>query len=382
MMPTEEWLRVQITKVASRQPFFGILAAYLRLQADPEVPIAATDGRRLLYNPNHFERLRAQDNEGSEEAQFIVAHEILHPALRHLWRRGDRLRLPWNAACDFVINPILLDARFKMPPGLLFDERFRGMTEEQIYDILVREQTAISAQIADLIEDGNDGADAGADQEKDGKAGDLAEMWRERAVTAAAAAKMRGRLPAGIARLVDAMTQPPMPWRTILAEFIQPYAHDLSWRRPERRLISHKIYLPTPDGEQIDRLIIAVDTSGSISQEELAAALGHIQDVINCYDRVQALLVACDADIHDVCDLTTGDDLPRSLGGGGGTRTEPVFEYVTEQGIQPYALIYFTDGYASYPQSPPDYPVLWVLPPHHSEPPWGRTLVLESERTQ
>jgi predicted metal-dependent peptidase len=388
MISVEEWLRLQVTKVGSRQPFFGILATYLRLEASTDFPIAATDGSRLLYNPDHFERLRAQSAEGSEHAQFIVAHEVLHPALRHLWRRGERDPLIWNAACDFVDNQILVDAGFKMPEGLLLDERFRGMTEEQIYDILVREQTAISQAIADLIENGspqgNSEGSGGGDKEPshgtDGNANNgnkLAEIWRERAVTAAAAAKMRGNLPARLARIVDAMTQPPVPWRVVLAEFIQPYSHDLSWRKPERRLISQGIYLPTPDGEQLDRLVIAVDTSGSISKEELSAALGHIRDVLDSYDRVAATVIACDAAVHDVYELATGDKLPNKLGGGGGTRTEPVFDWVAEQNTPPYAVVYFTDGYASYPTAPPDYPVLWVLTPNHQEPPWGRTLVLD-----
>jgi predicted metal-dependent peptidase len=377
MISTEDWLRLQVTKLGTRQPFFGILATYLRLEAATDVPIAATDGNRILYNPDHFERLRAQSAEGSEHAQFIIAHEVLHPALRHLWRRGEREHLPWNAACDFVINPLLLDAGFKMPPGLLSDDRFRGMTEEQIYDILMRERIAIPANIADLIEGGTGKSPSNDGQ--NGKTGDPAGIWRERAITAAAAAKMRGKLPAGIDRLVDAMTQPPLPWRVVLAEFIQPYSHDLTWRRPERRLISRGIYLPTPDGEQIDRLVIAVDTSGSISNEEMSSALGHIRDVLNSYDHVAATVIACDAAIHDVYELTTGDNLPTKMGGGGGTRTEPVFDWIAEQNTPPYAVVYFTDGYASYPEAPPDYPVLWILTPNHQTPPWGRTLTLEGE---
>jgi predicted metal-dependent peptidase len=89
--------------------------------------------------------------------------------------------------------------------------------------------------------------------------------------------------------------------------------------------------------------------------------------------------MACDADVHEIYELTEGDRVPAKFSGGGGTRTEPVFEKVNELGLQPYALVYLTDGYASYPPIEPEYPVLWVLTPQHERPPWGRATVLDLE---
>ena len=94
----------------------------------------ATDGVSLFYNPAFVETLNAAELAG------VLAHEVMHPALQHHTRRGDRDRNRWNMACDYAINPLLLDAGLTLPKDVLIDHRFRGMSAERIYNLIEEQQ--------------------------------------------------------------------------------------------------------------------------------------------------------------------------------------------------------------------------------------------------
>jgi len=92
------------------QVFFGTLA--LRLKLVPgNLPTMATDGSRIVYNPAFVDQLKPAELEGT------LAHEVLHCALGHQCRRGERDPELWNQAADFAINPILLGNGFTLPAG-------------------------------------------------------------------------------------------------------------------------------------------------------------------------------------------------------------------------------------------------------------------------
>jgi predicted metal-dependent peptidase len=91
------------TQLLLNQPFFGTLCLRLKLAAEPRLPTMATDGQRILYNPGFVEKLSPAELEG------VLAHEVLHCALAHQCRRGKRDLGLWNVACDYAVNPILLD---------------------------------------------------------------------------------------------------------------------------------------------------------------------------------------------------------------------------------------------------------------------------------
>ena len=89
----------------------------------------ATNGVVLRYNPAFVDTLNAATLAG------VLAHEVMHPALKHHTRRAKRDPRRWNEACDYAINPLLLDAGLSLPDDVLVDPRFRGMSAEQIYNL-------------------------------------------------------------------------------------------------------------------------------------------------------------------------------------------------------------------------------------------------------
>ena len=128
---TPATLRIQKsrTTLLLDHPFFGSLLFRLKGRENRSIPTMATDGVSLYFNPEFVDTLNSATLAG------VLAHEVMHPALQHHTRRAKRDPRRWNEACDYAINPLLLDAGLSLPDDVLVDPRFRGMSAEQIYNL-------------------------------------------------------------------------------------------------------------------------------------------------------------------------------------------------------------------------------------------------------
>src|SRR6202522_253596 len=145
-MPTSLRIQKARTSLILDHPFFGSLLFRLKGRECRLIQTMATDGVSLFYNPDFVETLNTATLAGT------LAHEVMHPALNHHVRRSGRDPKLWNQACDYAINPLLVDAGLSLPDGVLLDNRFRGMSAEQIYNLLESESEAEQ-------DSGNEGAD-------------------------------------------------------------------------------------------------------------------------------------------------------------------------------------------------------------------------------
>ena len=139
-------------------PFFGSLLFRLGGRASGSIQTMATDGVSLFYNPAFVETLNAAELAG------VLAHEVMHPALQHHTRRGDRDRKRWNMACDYAINPLLLDAGLTLPKDVLIDHRFRGMSAERIYNLIEEQRDQDSSNGERENQDGASSDGEGGEQ--------------------------------------------------------------------------------------------------------------------------------------------------------------------------------------------------------------------------
>jgi len=128
-IPAAERIRKARTSLLLDHPFFGSLLFRLKSEECRSIPTMATNGVVLRYNPAFVDTLNAATLAG------VLAHEVMHPALQHHTRRAKRDPRRWNEACDYAINPLLLDAGLSLPDDVLVDPRFRGMSAEQIYNL-------------------------------------------------------------------------------------------------------------------------------------------------------------------------------------------------------------------------------------------------------
>lgn len=137
--------------------------------------------------------------------------------------------------------------------------------------------------------------------------------------------------------------------------------------------------MPSYTGFGAGVVVVAVDTSGSISQKELTIFLTELQNILDVAKPELVYLVPCDARVHEVTQLSADDNLAGMnipLGGGGGTSFIPVFDWIEENGIDPAALVYLTDMYGSFPEEKPPYTVIWAAT-SNVEAEWGETVKVE-----
>lgn len=342
------------TGLILEHPFVGSIALNMPMVLSDKVPTAATNGKRVLFNPDFIEGL------SDDELKFLVAHECMHPMLEHNWRRNGRDPKRWNIAADYVINKLLVDEGIgKFIEGGCLDDNIYaegGGTSDGIYNVLP----------VDTGEGGGDGPGGPGNDLEDAE-GTSAEQareageWKVRVAQAAQAAKMAGKLSANIARLVDEILQPKVDWTDVLRRFMQKAKTDeRTFARPNRRFISQGLYLPTVSGETLGEVVFAVDMSGSISQEECSQYAAECRAVFEDNKPTKLHFIYFS---HEVCGhdtLNRDDDFQFNPRGGGGTAFSPVFQYIQEQGIEAAAIVFLTDLYCDDFGTAPDCPVLWV----------------------
>jgi len=352
-------------------PFFGALALRLNTAPEPGVGTMATDGKNIRYDPKWVATL------DDHELRGVLAHEVMHCAQGHVWRRGGRDMHRWNVACDLAINPIITEAGLRLPQGaMLPDPGQAGKAAEEIYAGLPQMPNGGKGKGKGVPDPGGCGAveDGAANP---GEARAEAAEWKVAVSQAAQAARMAGKLPASLARLVNEIVNPAVPWATLLRDFVERSArNDYAWSRPNTRHLGRGIVLPGLVSEELPAVVVAVDTSGSIGQAELATFAAEASGVLEAY-QTTIELVYCDAEVAGHRTITR-EDLPLQLEpkGGGGTDFRPVFAWVAEQGLTPACLIYLTDMYGSFPDDEPEYPVLWISTTNIEKAPFGEVVRL------
>ncbi len=199
-------------------------------------------------------------------------------------------------------------------------------------------------------------------------------------------AKKHGKLPAEMERYIQELLNPVLPWREILARFIDTASKsDYSWTRPNPRYMAQGFYLPALNAPELGKVVLAVDTSGSISPAEIQNMVSEVKGILNAYPGTELTVIFCNAAIQGEPEtLTQFDELKTIPRPGGGTDFKPPFTWTEENQLDPKAFIYFTDGECnSFPDPPPDYPVLWILTQEPTcypwEPPTGETTYLNPE---
>jgi predicted metal-dependent peptidase len=373
------------------QPFLGALVLRLPLKAATWCRSSATDARALYYNPAWIDGL------SNAQVQFALAHEALHCALGHFARRGHRVQRKWDLACDFAVNPILVDAGLVPPGEALVLDVYRGMAAEEIYPCL-DDSNDDSEMMDDHLWEGDEGAGAGQQQDvgsggtarNDGSGPpppptaterqQLQQQWQRHLAAAAQRAREAGRLSGQLARLTEAALAAQVSWRALLAQYLAHSARDdYSWQRPSRRNAGQSGEAVWPGlRSHCGDIHVAIDVSGSVSERDLAGFLGEL-NALKGATPVRITLFACDSALAEgapwVFEPWDELRLPRQFAGGGGTSFAPVFEWIERHGRRPDSLVYFTDAAGEFPKEAPEYPVLWLVK-GRAPVPFGRRIQL------
>jgi predicted metal-dependent peptidase len=395
------------THLTLREPFFAVLALRLRTRPHHCHPFKTmmVSHDTIYYNVDYALAL------SHEECLFLLCHETCHPAFGHIFRRNGRKPLKWNIAIDAATNVLLTDYGIGKAPddgGVPPKDEYRGKTAEQIYDEMP-DDTAEAKHLVlpdgdgDGSSQGEEGDDPSEDQQ-DAQPGDASGVhdghiygertpeqderegrkWQKAVIEAVQRAeemKKQGSVPAEFRRMVDDLVHPKVPWQRELLPFVQMAASDdYSWRRLNRRYLAHGFLFPTMKSPSLPEVAVHIDTSGSMSQEEITGCVSETLGILHTFIPERLHFLACDAGFHGA---ESGDVMPNSiivkdrhemmnpqqviqelidgLAGGGGTSFVPTFNYVAaNRGIR--LVIVMTDGYGAFPETEKwrGFPTFWV----------------------
>jgi len=361
---------------------------------DDNEPTARTNGRDIWYGRKFIDSLT--DN----ELRGLILHEAKHKMYRHLdtWKHLAKISpIKTNVACDFVINIEIvdegkqnLDSQGKpfcvLPEGGLYDEKFRGLSTADVFALLPDYQGGGGSGGEGDGEGGAfkpmdhhdwENAEKLTEQEKKELAKEIDQAIRQGAILA-------GKLGGNQNRAFTDLMSAKVDWKTALAEFVSAVCKgkdDSTWAKPNRRWLQHDIYMPSSVSETMGRVVVAIDTSGSINDYILNRFISEVANMMENVNPELVDLLYWDTRVagHEVYGLNEFDKMTQSTKpkGGGGTDPDCIGKYMTKNNIVPECAIVFTDGYVcSWGEW--SCPVLWcILDNKDANPNVGSTIHIE-----
>lgn len=345
------------------QPYFGSVAAAQKPKLNEDIPTYASTPEYFEYNDDFIECL------SDEELSFLLTNSAMHQALGYENRKEGRMQWLWTMAQDYAINCLLVNNGLEMPDGLLYDERFDGLSTEAVYKILedeIDEDKHTPKEVENIryekMPDTNE-----YDQ-------DPIEDIHEQLLNKA---KIQGDIPLGLEILVPSLYEGKISWRDELYTVIEnAVKFDYQLLPPNKRYLSLGFALPALSGTKV-KLVIVIDSSGSIDAKLLAQFLAEVESIMNSFENFEIDLLIADAKVHEHHILYPGDDIEYSVKGGGGTNFEETFNYVDENIDGVTLFLYFTDGLGKMPKDEPMYDIVWVVPNLDKEFNYGRVISLK-----
>ena len=355
--------------------FAGVLSVG-KVNFTEDMPTACTNGRDVMYNPNFIKTLN------DKELNFVVLHEALHKVYQHmhlwkkLWKESPQLA---NMAADYVVNYAIHEADETQqvavrPQSALFDLVYKGMTTKQIFEMLKRSSQYVKEQNGHDTHDW-EGAEQLSDEEVKVTAKQIDQALRQGEI-------IRGKMQGNKNRSITEILEPKVDWREQLREFVNATCRNKdksTWKRPHKRFVGQDIYMPSMIGEAIGKVVIGIDTSGSIGDKELNEFLTEVVAICDDVSPSSIELLYWDTEVagHETYNQGDYKALVQSTkpAGGGGTHVGCVNQYIKDKRIEPEAIIILTDGYVEDDWGGAwDYPTLWAVTTRHNTSPHGKTI--------
>lgn len=387
---THERLQIARIKLQRQAPFYGFLALQLKLKEHPSVGTAGVDGKGTMYYAPEF-----IDKLDTEELVFLWGHEISHLILDHLTRKGSRNHMLWNMAGDYAINLSLeKDGVGKFIQGGLKDDKYKDMTANEIYELLKKDmdqamkdyqksQESGGADSHEMWGEGEKDADGNPREMTEAEKDAMSKKWQQAAISAAHAAKAAGKeVPEAFRGLIAELTEGKISWRDLVREKIKAQnKEEQTWSKVNRRRQLGSFNYPGQmPGEKVS-FLVALDVSGSFTQEMVNDAMSEIYGATREFEEVTIDVIQWDTRVyaHKVFTQDNAEEmLNYQIEGGGGTDITCVHEWLIEQRKEPAQIFVFTDLYFSYIPDHGIAPTTFIVIGNDAAPPYGESVCYDT----
>ena len=363
-MQLQEKISQAKAKLLVDYPYFGTLASKLELVTNDDLEAFISNGVKLEYNSDYLNELEIN------ELEFIFANGAMHSSLAHDKRRNNRSGWLWQMATDMAINDMLVENGMTLPYGAQYRKRFAGMYAEEIYaelkaDILREEDNLeYEADDADDVEPNSEkkNQDETPQRTEEQLQEEILQeqLLAEEAISLLESEFKRGEAPKTIDRFFKLEYEGKIDWRDELKLALDRYFRDdYTLLPPSKKLLYTGIYLPSTVSQTF-RLVIVVDSSGSVDEALLNVFLSEVNFLMALISNYQIEILVCDDKVHSHKTFYSGDALDVELRGGGGTDYRSAFEYIEQNFDDTKLVLYFTDLEGKYPRERPNYEVKWI----------------------
>jgi len=387
-----------INQLILKEPFYGHLLGSVIRDINPATPTMAVGARGaqivLQVNPDFLMQLKFSRDPGKCERTAVIKHEVLHLMFKHVFRMGNRNHRLFNLAADIVVNQFVKP--WRLPEGGVTLDTFPDLnlkpdkSLDYYYNKLdeLRQNPQSAPQSAEALRQmggmGGEGEeDAQGDPSGEGCGGQggkgrgdhrlwgeaegleqqVADSILDRLIVQAkdrAGQSGWGPLPNRIKELIQAAIErrkPKLDWRRVIRLFAASSRKTRVVNTIRRRSKRYGTY-PGIRVQRFQKMAVAIDTSGSVNDRELADFFGEIHGIWK--QGAEITIIECDAAVQRTYQYT--GKLPDAVAGRGGTAFNPVFEYLNDNRMVRYdGCIYLTDGGAPAPTIKPPCPLLWVV---------------------
>ena len=382
---------------------------------------AYTDGINKVYCKEHIAEYEAES-----ELRGMVLHENLHVALKHIPRHRDLSHdhKMLNYAMDFVVNDVIKNTvgttgHNKEPlvtlnPHWLYHPMFHNWSVRRVYEYLKKRKQELDeadkngsqpqpcpqqnnsstndekqpeTDIDKALRNMDKGMDDHVFKEvKDMNADELKKL--EDAVDKALrqGGMLAGRMGASIPRVIGDLLEVKVDWREVFREFVQSAMRgkdEYTWRKMNKSYLANDMYLPSIHSETMGEVVVAIDTSGSIDNEQISEFASELASICETCNPDKVRVLWWDTKVHGE-QVFEGNynDIAKMLKpqGGGGTHVGCVSDYMIKNSINAEVLVVFTDGYVeNSPKWEVSTPAMWFVTQNSSfvPPAGGRCVTVE-----
>jgi len=359
-----------IIKLLMKEPFYAhFLSGIIRVITD-EIPTAAVgfkSGKIALYvNENFF----LKELKSFNERVAVIKHETLHILFKHLFRMQSKSydNKLFNIAADLVVNQLIEPWRLpesaitlstfsdlNLPPDKSVEWYYKKLKQQSSDDNTKKTISQVSEEISH--------SDHSKWGENKGASSNIIETELDRMIIQAkdrTPLKDYGSIPLGIKKMINVIIEkrkPQIDWKRALRLF-STSSRKTRVYHTMKRISKRYGTRPGIKIKRYQRLAVAIDTSGSIKEDDFVIFFSEIHSIWKQGAEIE--VIECDAEVQRK--YSYRGKLPKFISGGGGTLFDPVFSYLKSNRFEKYdGCIYLTDGYAPEAKIKPPCSLFWCI---------------------